>query len=326
LGDDTLERLDYSLGMWRALEQESGQQLFIKTGLLNFGPPGDAYLEKYMAILEAGARPYEWLNPLDIRDRFPTLRYPEEWGATWDPNGGLLVAHSCLTSVQLRFRKTGGHFISATVESIEEKSAGVEIGLRNSGSWALHKQEFDQIIVCAGPWTGKLLPALEPNLRPVAVPVTYWRDKTGSCSASRRFPILFNARLSGVYAIPAYEYPDLVKVLYPDGPEVDPDARDLASLQHIIDEVGDYVREHLPDVDHRKPAILEACMYTMTPDHDPIIDRISSRVVVGCGFSGSGFKHAPATGQMLAAIATGSEGDLPVGYLLERYAHERFAD
>ena len=40
-------------------------------------------------------------------------------------------------------------------------------------------------------------------------------------------------------------------------------------------QVSNYVREHLPGLDHGdgKPAILERCMYTCTTDSQPIMDR-----------------------------------------------------
>ena len=66
-------------------------------------------------------------------------------------------------------------------------------------------------------------------------------------------------------------------------------------------------------------------MYTMTPDSNPILDRISSNVVVGCGFSGSGFKHSPATGWMLAALALEQEESLPEGFRTGRYTVDRFS-
>ena len=42
----------------RALEEATGETLFVKTGLLNFGPPGDPYLEKHMAVLRKEGRPW----------------------------------------------------------------------------------------------------------------------------------------------------------------------------------------------------------------------------------------------------------------------------
>ena len=68
----------------------------------------------------------------------------------------------------------------------------------------------------------------------------------------------------------------------------------------------------------------QPCMYTMTPDSFPIIDRIARNVVVGCGFSGSGFKHSPATGRMLAALALGQEDTVPEEFRADRYLLGRF--
>ena len=139
------------------------------------------------------------------------------------------------------------------------------------------------------------------------------------------------------------------QVLYHTGPEVHPDERDVpasagddlpgggdrgggpargraAQLDAIVAEVGSYVRRHFPLLDGDRPAIRETCLYTMSPDERPILDRLPGRggAVVGCGFSGSGFKHAPNTGQMLAALAMGEEAALPEDYLLPRYQLARF--
>ena len=65
-------------------------------------------------------------------------------------------------------------------------------------------------------------------------------------------------------------------------------------------------------------------MYTLSADEQPVIDRLPNGVVLGCGFSGSGFKHAPATGKMLAALALGREAELPPGFELGRYGAGRF--
>ena len=62
----------------------------------------------------------------------------------------------------------------------------------------------------------------------------------------------------------------------------------------------------------------------MTPDTEPIIDRLADNLVVGCGFSGSGFKHSPATGWMLAALALDKVKTLPEGFFTDRYALDRF--
>lgn len=302
LGELELGRLDYSLDRWMALQQAIGEPLFIKTGLLNFGPPGDPELERYMNVLEDADRPVQWLDNEMIAQRYPMLHYSEGWGAAFDPNGGILIAHRCLNAVQARFVELGGKIVFGCVESLTEL------------------QSFDRAVVCAGPWTSKLVPGLKAHLSTLLTPVTYWHDTSGSYSASSGLPIIFNARLTDIYGIPACEYPGMMKMLYHGGPESDPDRRDSVSSEPYVEKVKHYVREHLPLLDHEQPAIRETCMYTMMSDGSPVIDRLDDNTAIGCGFSGSGFKHSPATGLMLAALALGQDEAIPDGFRADRYA------
>lgn len=325
LGELELGRLDYSFERWQSLEKACGETLFVKTGLLNFGPPGDAELEQLMAVLRAGERPFEWLEAATIAQRYPMLEYPPEWGAAWDPSGGILFAHRCLNAVQAKFKALGGRIITGRVETVDTApETSVRICLKSDISDKIEEMNFDHAVVCAGPWTAKLLPKIAGLLHSLLTPVTYWRDPTDSYSAANGLPIIFNARLTDVYGLPSCEYPGLVKMLYHGGPEADPNNRDNASFEPFIEIVRRYVREHLPHLEHDRPAILETCMYTMTPDSSPIIDRVEDRLVVGCGFSGSGFKHAPATGQMLAALVLGQEASIPDDFGAFRYRLGRF--
>lgn len=327
LGDETMDRLDYSWERWRALEGAMGKTLFVRTGLLNFGPPGDSWLDRHMDIVRAAGKPCEWLDAGAIRSRLPHVRYPEEWGAAWDPNGGILYAHRCLSAVQARFRQMGGRLITARAEVVTDRADDqVDVEIRRPGASGTELHRCAGAVVTCGPWTSTLLPELRSLLRTSAIPVTYWHDPSGECSVARGFPILYNARLTDIYALPGHEYHGLVKVLYHGGPEAEPDSRDVPDRQPYVDRVRRYVRRHLPTLDSRGPALEETCMYTHTPDGEPVLDRLSENVVVGCGFSGSGFKHSPATGHMLAALALGEEGRLPEGYRLPRYALGRFHD
>ena len=305
LGEMELGRLDYSLDRWLALQQAIGEPLFVKTGLLNFGPPGDPELERYMNVLLDADRPVQWLENEMIAERYPMLHYSEGWGAAFDPNGGILIAHRCLNAVQSRFVELGGKIVFGCVESLTEL------------------QSFDRAVVCAGPWTSRLVPGLKAHLSTLLTPVTYWHDPSGSYSASSGFPIIFNARLTDIYGIPACEYPGMMKMLYHGGPESDPDRRDSVSSEPYVDKVKRYVREHLPLLDHEQPAIRETCMYTMMSDGSPVIDRLDDNTAIGCGFSGSGFKHSPATGLMLAALALGQDEAIPDGFRADRYALDR---
>ena len=58
-------------------------------------------------------------------------------------------------------------------------------------------------------------------------------------------------------------------------------------------------------------------MYTMTPDHNFVLDRHPAHpnVVYGCGFSGHGFKFAAAIGEILAQMAVDGQTTQSIGFL-----------
>ena len=92
------------------------------------------------------------------------------------------------------------------------------------------------------------------------------------------------------------------------GPEVDPDHRDDVDISAVKQSLHRFISQKFPKVDPN-PSIEESCIYTVTPDLIHILDRHPnhSNVVVGCGFSGSGFKMAPVTGEILANLATNKQ-------------------
>ncbi len=81
----------------------------------------------------------------------------------------------------------------------------------------------------------------------------------------------------------------------------------------------------------RYPAIENAAIlkswagsYETTPDHNPVLGRVPSLegVILANGFSGHGFQHAPATGQVIAeVILDGSASSIDISSLsIERFA------
>ena len=65
----------------------------------------------------------------------------------------------------------------------------------------------------------------------------------------------------------------------------------------------EHVRHSFPGLDPR-PVLTEACLYTLSPDHDFILDTIDGVIVCG-GDSGHGFKFGPLLGRLVADVAQG---------------------
>ena len=53
-----------------------------------------------------------------------------------------------------------------------------------------------------------------------------------------------------------------------------------------------------------------AGLYAVTPDHHPIVEETLPGFVTAAGFSGHGFQHAPATGQLVAELCVDGEASL----------------
>jgi sarcosine oxidase len=85
---------------------------------------------------------------------------------------------------------------------------------------------------------------------------------------------------------------------------VDPDNRDARPDPAGVERLRRYARAWLPGVDAESADPL-TCLYTTTPDHHFVIDR-HGPITVAAGFSGHGFKFAPAVGELVAGLVNGS--------------------
>ena len=70
--------------------------------------------------------------------------------------------------------------------------------------------------------------------------------------------------------------------------------------------LADFISKHFPGVEP-VVSVEESCMYTMLPDENPVIDFVpgTENIIIAVGFSGTGFKLGPVTGNMIADLAMG---------------------
>ena len=87
------------------------------------------------------------------------------------------------------------------------------------------------------------------------------------------------------------------------GDVVDPDARRFRASDLSRDALRSYVEEWFPGLDP-DTAVEISCTYTNTADGRFVLDRVGA-ITVAAGFSGHGFKFAPAVGRVLADAAQG---------------------
>lgn len=229
-------------------------------------------------------------------------------------------------------RSTGAHIAAAKaagadlsfrtrVVALEPGTDGVRVAAEGPDGPLEYLAE--RVVVTAGAWLGHVLagqglPAITPERQVVG-----WLPHVDGSGARHHFPVV-NADLEEghVYFMPEHDGRGVKVGLYhhreesiadPDALDAPPDGEDLALLQAIADR---YLSVSGP-IRH-----MRTCRFTMTPDEHFILDRIhDGRVVIGGGFSGHGFKFAPALGEILVALARGDAPPVATDpFRLDRFA------
>ena len=307
---DYVDMLAEGLALWEELEQESGEQLLARTGIVTHGPGGD--LPKVFDALTAAGIEAEFLDPAEAAGRWGGIRFDRQ--VLHMPGGGQLNPEAALPAFQRLAVARGAEIRHHTkVVDFEVFDDGVRLTLE--GAAGTEVVTAAQAVVTAGGWTEKLLARVRgddaaafriPRLRVTQEQPAHFRV----ADAGAVWPG-FNH-----YPGPAYRgwYSPVYGMLTPGegvkagwhgvGPEVDPDHRDFLPEPTQLAALQDYARQWLPGVDADSFEAI-SCIYTTTPDEDFVLDRIGP-VVIGAGFSGHGFKFTPVIGRILADLATGT--------------------
>jgi len=327
-----LDLAQESFVLWRLLEVEADETLLEVTGGVSHARPGLPSARRTEAVAGAFAArgiPFQWLDPAEAGRRWPGLRF-EGRVLHETTTAGRLHADRAVAALQRRAVAHGADVRHGTpVRHLEREGDGVRVVTQHGEVVAR------SLVVAVGAWSaGLVAPLLDgPDARggatlPLVVtqeqpahfaprdPAVPWPSFTHDPGPDAGYP-------SGVYGLASA---DGVKVgFHAVGPRVDPDRRDRTPEPTQLEALRDYVRRWVPGADPDDLAPV-SCTYTTTPDHDFVLDR-RGPVVVAAGFSGHGFKFAPAVGRVLADLADEARGEpaAPVRPDLTRFALARFA-
>lgn len=188
-------------------------------------------------------------------------------------------------------------------------------------------------VVTAGAWTKKLVYSVTGQqlpIQPMETAVWYWRIKEEhkeKDAIGRDFPTFTSYGQPYIYGNSSLEFPGLIKIVEHGGWQCDPDERQWMSGGDP-DSMKEWIEGRFPGLlDCSTPARKESCMYSMTPDGDFVLDFLGGEfekdVVIGGGFSGHGFKMAPAIGRILADLALDGSAN---GVELKHFRIKRFEE
>jgi len=290
--------------LWAALEEEAGEELFVRCGILYFGAADDPHVRETAEALVGAGLPYERLNAEAAQERFPAFRFQPEEVAVYQSEGGFLRATRCVLANARLARKHGATLREETpVQAI--RAHGGQVVVRTEAG---DEEVFDRAIVTAGAWMGRLLAYLRMPLVVSRQQIIYLKiARNAETFRPGRFPVWYDSTRN-YYGFPSDGRIEGVKFASHDrGETVDPNA-----VRRAVDE--DYVRQciayaalRLPDL-RGEATHAQVCLYTNTPDEHFLIDRVPAMpnvwLVSGC--SGHGFKFTVLLGKIAADLATGS--------------------
>ncbi|MFZ4285847.1 N-methyl-L-tryptophan oxidase [Variovorax sp. HJSM1_2] len=339
-GDAYVPLVQRAHEIWAELEAATGQSIYTRTHGLVLGPrdapavradkSGD-FVRNTIDIAQRNNIVHEVLDTADLRRRYPQFKLRGDEFAYWERDAGF-VRPEVAIGAQLQQAQVLG----ATAHLQETVTDLVQDGDSVLVSTSRGTYRAEQVVLTAGPWLQQLLrdsidkPALAQSFN-VYRQVMYWFD-VGAATPSfapENFPVfiwtLGDEAGSSFYGFPAAGpgTPALKVATAQYQTSTTPATIDrVVSPDEIDAALARLVSPHF-NVSQARCTEAHACLYTVTPDHGFVIDRLAGwqGVHLASPCSGHGFKHSAAIGEVLARRVLG----LPDAIDLSAFAEHRLA-
>ncbi len=297
---------------WDALMAATGQPLFHRVGLCSVGARESELVAGTLRAAAEHGLALEVVEGGDRSARAPGLVVGRDELLLYEADAGWLAVEACVHAQVALARQLGADI-----------RAGCEVN-----AWAPDRDGFAlettagrvrarRLVLTEGAWAAGTLARVGRRLA-VHRNVLHWFDvKTAPTS------------VADWATAPCFAF-DLVDGFFYGFPDID--ARGVKVAEHrpgqLVDDPANVARERRPEdaqaverfVGERlrglgaAPTRHAVCLYEMSEDAHFILgrDEALGGVVVGAGFSGHGFKFAPAIGEALADLALDGESPLPI--------------
>ena len=305
-----------SLIAYRSLSAELGHPVgYTEQGfLLILGPESASTAAIHRQVIDAAGSRTEWLDTDVLAERYPYLSLADGEFGVLESDGGYGSPPSTAQAYRLAFAAQGGTSMVG-VQVAELAPKGDQWLLRTN----IGELQVDAVVLAAGAQCARLVAPIGLEL-----PVTPRRiglAVTRPAAELPRCPVVIDD-VSGTYFVPRTDGTVAVGVrARPECQTVLP-AEPLTEAE--IAEAIDRGRRRVPAFADSRVLGSQAACDGYTPDNRPILGRVSELpgLHLACGFSGGGYKIAPAVGKHVAA---GVIDDGPVPEPIAAYNLQRFA-
>jgi monomeric sarcosine oxidase len=299
--------------LWFDLERESGERLYVRTGGLDFGRPGDETLRDTIQAVRSADLAHEILSPREAEKRFPQFRFDDDMVVLYQPESGLLAPSKCVRAHIHLAQKHGADVHDHTVvTSIDIHSDSVTVNT-TQGDYSAGK-----LIITAGAWAGGLLASigLTLPLQPLRCQEAhFYPTENPALHEAGQMPVfIYHGRAYGdfaLYGLPSHEGSGVKTAFHGGIPFNHPSEIDYTPDPAHLEHIRMFTRRHIPAIGDGKAGLTRICLYTMTPDEHFIIDTHPehSHVAIGSPCSGHGFKFSTGIGKILADLVTHGSTD-----------------
>ena len=294
--------------LWEELELTGGRQLRRKVGALLLGAPTDAQIEHALLAAREWDLEHEIYDREEMCELFPQFSVADGDVGIWDTGAGVISPErSICVAVEQAVRAGATAREFTTVAAVDERADGVTLRLESGESL-----DFDRVLVAGGGWTTKLVPELRDWIVTRRLTSAWFSGKDDG--SLQGLPPFMRVAPSYCYGIPKADG-KLVKLglgfndhLATGDPDSVPRKFGHKEAQAEIEKFSWILRDLLPNLDPN-PVRLETYIesYTRSMHEFMAVAPGRSNTVVLGGFSGHGFKLAPALGEIGAdLVADGS--------------------
>jgi sarcosine oxidase len=309
-GPGYMPLLGRALELWRELEGETGSTLFTRTGALYLDDDVAETIDDLAATAAASGVTFEMVDADEIRARFPQHLVIDGQRGLVDPGAGFIRADRAIASALMRAQQLGADLVlGERVVDIAADDDGVTVQTDRTSYRA------QRVVLTPGPWDALLPGRLRRRIDIAKVLLTWYLPVDPSQYVPGRYVSV--VREGGrFFGVPSNDG-ETIKFGETSLLEshIDPDDLDRRVHPEDVAATDAAVARYLPGV---IPSATRASIHheAFTDDHNPFVGTLDDpRIVIGCGFSGHGFKLSPTFGEILADLALDGETRHEIDFL-----------